>query len=289
MLAVAGLVSAAAFACSTSPAAKKHPVGGDVENSDPGDPPLPPAPPPDYDNSDSGAFTAPGPDRPRDAAAPKPDGSRGNPNPTKDAGVRPDASLPEDDSGPLPPDDSGVVVTPPTLCPTPLAKGDLAIVEMMIDSASGAGDRGEWVEIQNTRDCTLNLKGLRVESPRGTEFDYVDVTEDMLLAPSATFVVADTVVDSLNHTLPGTLLSWVATDALKNDGDTVSIKMGTLVIDELTYGTWGASYPGRSLSFSVDCAWTDRLDWARWTWSDAEWMTGFKGTPNADNADVKCF
>ena len=274
----------AAFACSQAPAPKAHPVTGDVQSSDDGEPPLPPPLPPDYDNSDSGAFSAPGPDRPRDADAPKPDGSRGNPTPVTDGGVSPDASLPPDGGGPPPPRDAGVLA-----CPAPLAKGDLAIVEMMIASATGTGDRGEWVEIQSTRACTLNLKGLRVQSPRGTALDYVDVTDDMLLAPNATFLVADTLLDAPNHNLPGRLLSWVGTDALKNDGDTVTLKVGTTVIDELTYGTWGASYPGRSLSFSVDCAWSDRTNWARWTWSATEWTPGFKGTPNADNSDVKCF
>ena len=58
---------------------------------------------------------------------------------------------------------------------------------------------------------------------------------------------------------------------------------GSIVIDELTYGTWGGSKPGRSVSFSVDCTWSDRSSWARWSYAANVWTSGFQGTPNADN------
>jgi hypothetical protein len=183
------------------------------------------------------------------------------------------------------------------MCPTPLAPGDLAIVEIMIASQTGSGDRGEWVEIQSTHtNCTLNLKGLHVESPRASEApDAVDVSNDLLLGPNEIFVVADTVLSDLNHDLPGTVLSWVGTDALKNSGDTINVSVGTTVIDTLTYGDWGP-HTGRSVSFPVDCAWSDRSDWARWSWSFNVWQplqvdggVPMIGTPNADNVDVACY
>ncbi len=289
---------ACAGACSSA-AVKRHPVAGDIASSnDEGDPPLPPAPAPDYDNSDSGAFTSPGTDRPRDAAAATPDGSRtisakdeGGPSPL------PDADIPADDSGsvaadsappppPPPVSDSGTVAA---LCSGPVTKGDLAIVELMIDSVAGSGDTGEWVEIQSTRSCVLNLKGLRVQSPRGAVFDAIDIRDDVLLAPNETFVVADSAIGTQNHALPGKVFAWSASDVLKNDGDTVTVKLGADTIDELVYGSFGASYPGRSLSFSIDCMWSDRSTWARWSWSETEWTPGFKGTPNTDNGDVTCY
>ena len=283
----------AVAACSATPAPKKKAaVGGDFENGDDGEKPLPPAPPPDYENVDSGAFGRPDDERPRDASSPKPDGSRGPLS--KDGGTSVDASIPGDDDAGITKPEGGVVtpeggVVTAALCPGPLAKGDLAIVEMMITSVSGSGDRGEWVEIQSTRDCVLNIKGLRVESPRGAEFDFVEVTEDMLVQPNGTFVVADTIVDSMNNKLPGVVLSWIGTDTLKNDGDSVTVKAGTTVIDQLTYGSWGSTFPGRSVSFSVDCTWPERSDWDRWTWSTNAWTTGFMGTPNTDNSDIACY
>jgi hypothetical protein len=181
------------------------------------------------------------------------------------------------------------------VCPNPVGPGDLAIVEIMIQSISGEGDRGEWVEIQNTRNCALNLNGLRIESPRGSDApDGVDVSYDLMLGANQTFIVADSADADVNHNLPGTVLSWIGTDALKNDGDTIRVLAGTTVIDELTYSNWGA-HVGRSVSFSIDCPWNVRSDWARWSWSfntfeqAPDGGVGQQGTPNADNDDVACY
>jgi len=51
--------------------------------------------------------------------------------------------------------DAGVVN-----CSGPLAAGDVKIVEIMIASQGGSGDKGEWVELQSTRACILDIKGL---------------------------------------------------------------------------------------------------------------------------------
>ncbi len=68
----------------------------------------------------------------------------------------------------------------PPRAPGPSAPGDVKIVELMIASQSGAGDRGEWVELQSTRSCILNLNGLVVQSPRGTSTDKATVATDVL-------------------------------------------------------------------------------------------------------------
>src|SRR5262249_13987360 len=154
---------------------------------DPGEPDLPPPRPPDFDNPDSGSLGVG--ERARDASAPKSEGGA----PFARAGA------------------------PAGDCPAVPGPGDLAIVEIMIESQSGPGDRGEWIEIQNTRNCTLNLRGLRVESPRtGDTPDAVDIDYDMSLGPNEVFTVADTLLDDDNHHLPSPVLSWIATDALNN-------------------------------------------------------------------------
>ena len=287
LLGLAGQVAAALIACGPAAKTKAHVTAdaSDYNTDDPGDPALPDARAPDYNNPDSDAFGAG--ERGRDAAMPVPEGG-GRPN-VQDSGILP----PPDDAGPPPPKDAG-----PTMCPLPLKAGDLAIVEFMIEAQAGSGDRGEWVEIQSTHpDCTLNLNGLHVESPRGTSVpDSVDVTDDLLLPPNGTILVADTSITELNHNLPGVVLSWIATDALKNDGDTITVSAGGKTIDTITYGSWTA-HPGRSVSFPVDCAWSVRTDWARWSWSFHQWQAApavdgglpMLGTPNADNADVACY
>jgi hypothetical protein len=177
-----------------------------------------------------------------------------------------------------------------TYCLGPLAAGDLAIVELMISSRSGSGDDGEWVEIRSTRDCWLVLDGVAVESPRGTAAPNVaTVAAGLELAPGATFVVAGSADPGKNHGVPAPVFAWNATDVLKNDGDTVTVKAGGVVVDTLTYPALSNLTPGRSLAFPSDCAAGDRADWQRWSLTFASFAAGFQGTPNAPNADVACF
>lgn len=216
-------------------------------------------------NDDSGAFS-PAPSRP-----------------ASDAG-RDASTLVDSGSG-----DGGVVTK--TYCAAPLAVGDLSVVELMISSRAGSADDGEWVEIQSTRDCWLKLKGLVVESPRGAATpNSVTITEDFELAPRGTFVVADTTDATKNGGLPGKVFGWSTTDALKNDGDTVIVKMGATTIESLTYPGFSNLEPGRSIAFPSDCPKTaSKTDWARWSLTFDEWKPGKKGTPNAANDDVACF
>ncbi len=184
-------------------------------------------------------------------------------------------------------DDGGVPTK--TFCPS-LEAGDLSIVEIMITSKAGSGDWGEWVEIVNTRNCWLKLKGLSIESPRGSAAPNVaTITQDFELAPHKTFVVADSEDPTKNNGIPGMVVAWNASDVLKNDGDTLNVKLGDTLIDTLTYPAFANLTPGRALSFPSDCTETDRATWARWSLTFDEFTPGFKGTPNADNTDVTCF
>lgn len=177
-----------------------------------------------------------------------------------------------------------------TYCDPTLASGDLAIVEIMIASKAGSGDSAEWVEIQSTRDCWLKLQGVSVESPRGAEIPNVaTITDDLELEPHGTFTVASSSEPAKNHNLPGKVIGWNATDVLKNDGDTVNVKLGTILIDSVSYPNFNNLTAGRTLAFPADCKWSDRKDWARWSLSFGEFAPGFKGTPNAPNKDITCF
>jgi hypothetical protein len=217
---------------------------------------------PDAVNTDSGAFGAGARPSNRDGGESRTDGGLG---------------------------DGGV--WPKILCPGGLVPGDLAIVELMIVSRSGAGDDGEWVEIQSTRsDCWLKLQGVSIESPRGQAPPNVaTITADVELPPGGTFVVAASADPAKNRGLPGDVFAWNAADVLKNDGDTVIVKLGGVVIDQLTYPAFTSLMPGRSLSFPDDCSWNHRADWQRWSLTFDEYAPGFRGTPNGKNHDVVCF
>lgn len=203
-----------------------------------------------------------------------------------DIGGRQNDAGTSSDGGHTPQTDGGALVE----CTGPLASGDVKIVEMMIASISGAGDRGEWIELQNTRTCILNLNGLTISSPRGNSTDSVSITTDVLIQPGASFVVADSASSSDNHGLPSAALvaTFNAYDVLKNSGDTINVTAGTTTVDTLTYPAFTLT-PGRSIAFPADCAWTDRASWTRWSMSFNVWSSPYEGTPGADNADVSCY
>lgn len=254
------------FACASAPAAstkkKRTPIEPGDEFYDDDIPSLEEGLSPTA-NEDSGAFSPAG-ERPAPAA--------------KDAGPLLDAG-----------GDSGTVV-PKVFCQGALAAGDLAVSEILISSRAGSNDDGEWVEVRSTRTCWLNVKGLSIESPRGTLApNAVTVDEDFEVAPKGTFVVAGSADPAKNHGLPGKVFAWAALDILKNDGDTVALKANGVVVDTVTYPAFSNLEPGRSLAFPADCPATVRSDWTRWSLTFDVYTAGFKGTPNAANGDVACY
>ena len=252
------LVACASAAPATGTKKKSVPVdpGDDYFNEDvPNDDGLTPTSDPD-----SGAFGA------AERPAPKQDGG-----PMLDGGA---------DAGPV----------TKTFCDGPLKAGDLLVDELMLSSRAGSGDAGEWVEIRSTRTCWLRLKGLTVDSPRGAvPANVLTITEDFELAPKDAFVVAGSADPLKNNALPGKVFAWDSTDILKNDGDTVNVKLGSTVIDTLVYPAFSNLVAGRSVSFPSDCPASSRSDWARWSLSFDVWKPGFEGTPNRTNDDVACF
>jgi hypothetical protein len=176
-------------------------------------------------------------------------------------------------------------------CSGPLAAGDLAFVELLISSRAGSGDEGEWVEIQSTRpDCWLKIDGVTIESPRGQSAPNVaTVPAGIELPPNGTFVVAASADPVKNNGLTGKVVAWNAADILKNDGDTITIKSGGIVIDTLTYPAFNNLETGRSLAFPENCPWSVRSSWERWSLTFTEHEPGQRGTPNEPNVDVACF
>ena len=239
-----------------------------------------------------GSTPVPAPDA---GPTPKPDaGMQGDDASSAETGApdatTPDATMPDattDDGG------DGGSVGPPNACAWSFGAGDVAIVELMIAAAQGPGDRGEWFEIQSTRQCAVNLNGLRVESVGANDGSIftLDVTSDLWVPPNGFVVVADSADPTVNDALPGTVLVWngeAPADTLDDTGGQLTLSVGQTIVDSLPY-PWFQLYLGTSISFPADCAWSDRASWARWSYSFNQWTTGFYGTPNADNTDVACY
>jgi hypothetical protein len=178
---------------------------------------------------------------------------------------------------------------PDGACLQPLAAGALRIDELMIESVAGAGDDGEWVEIESTLDCAANLNGLHGECPRGAKVATFDVTGDLWIPPRGTFVVADSNDPAINHDLPGVVVVWFGHqgDVLRNKGSTITLSAGGTLLDTVTYPSLALAV-GNSVAFPSDCDAGERTDFTKWKRSTASWFPGFFGTPNAPNTDVSC-
>jgi hypothetical protein len=256
--------------------------------------------------SDAGSYDA-GPRAPADAGQPLGVAAdSGSAQQADDAAA--DATLGNDDATPgddaAPPVDSGagsddatapvVDASVADLCPGPLGAGDLAIVELMIASQDGSGDMGQWIEVQSTRACTLDLYGLHAATGAASP-DTMDVTSHVYLPANGIFVVANSLDPALDNDLPATplLFAWAGSppDVLDTAGGTVTLSNGTTgtVIDGFVYPEFQVLIVGASISFPADCAWSDRASWARWSFSTHDWYSTFQGTPNAPNTDVTCY
>lgn len=238
---------------------------------------IPEDPPPIVSNTndDGGAFDLGSRPKPPEDAGATPSSEDGASPPANDAAVIGDA-------GSL---DAGPVV----LCEGDPKPGDLVVTELLIASRSGSNDNGEWVEITSTRSCTLSLRNVVVASPRGTTGSDAVTIASLDLPPGGSFIVAGSTSAVTAQKLPGSTYAWNAADVLKNSGDTVSITVGAVTIDSVTYPSFGNLEPGRSAAFPADCPSNVRTDWKRWSFSFNEWIPGMKGTPNAANGDVACY
>jgi hypothetical protein len=248
---------------------------------DTGTPSVDDATPPTPEASPSDDATASQDAAPPDAAAP-----------SADAGMGADSAPPPAEDA-APPMEAGPLV--PDLCPTTLGAGDLAIVEFMLVSQEGGGDLGQWVEVQSTRSCTLNLNGLHAAASATGSPNTMDLTSDVYLPANSMFVIANSLDPALNNELPTTplLFGWDGSpaDVLDTAGGVVTLSntATSVVIDNFVYPQFQTIIVGTSISFPADCAWSDRSDWARWSFSTHNWYSSFIGTPNAPNTDVTCY
>jgi len=174
-------------------------------------------------------------------------------------------------------------------CPSPLAHGDLVFDEAMISSVAGSSDRGQWLEVRNTRPCSVNLSGLHASAPHGAAAHSLDVTSDLWLPGGGFFLIADSTDPTENNALPGLVLAWTGSpaDALHKTSDTITLSMGSVTLDTLSYSDKKRT-EGTSMAFPANCAPSLRSDFTSWQPSNASWAPGFFGTPGAPNTDVMC-
>ena len=180
------------------------------------------------------------------------------------------------------PDDDGCEPNcgepPPTGDQTPSESGELVITEMHINPKVLADSAGEWVEIQNTSDRTLDLDGCTI-GDADIDMHVLDSSNgNLVVGPGEFLVLART---SSPGFTPDAVLSGFQ---LANSGDEVILGCAAVVIDEVFYGSGWAVTSGKSLSLSADqlsdSANDDPENWCAAT----ENFNGDFGTPGSLNS-----
>lgn len=215
------------------------------------------------------------PDAGRRDAGRMPDAGRRDSGPPAmmDAGTR--------DAGPPPMPDAGMTCMP--------ASANLAIVEVMVASASGSSDRGEWFEVLNFGDCTVSLAGMVIESPTSTGMPKMHMVTGGFIAPGQHFVFALSGSPAENHGLPHDYVYGTggADDVILNNGaDSLTLRATSgAMIDVVMWPSGGFNY-ARSRQFPSTLMPVMNDAWSRFCDSTVVYSTMggmFYGTPQVAN------
>lgn len=178
------------------------------------------------------------------------------------------------------------LIDDPAVQPDPegIAFGDLLITEIMPDPSNLSDTEGEWFEIYNNSDRTINLQNLILDRD-GSNVHTISDSIDLL--PGEYFVMAKTATatDAVNIYVYGSAIT------LSNSGAVLSIYNedtgsgpGNLIFS-VDYGQSGfPSASGASISLNPNLLnATDAVSGTSWCLSTSAYNTGDLGTPGAVN------
>lgn len=173
-------------------------------------------------------------------------------------------------------------------CPPPftgvtlaeVVPGDVVITELMSDPAQVDGDHGEWLELHGLRGDDIDLFGLGLETDDG---DDVTVDEHVVLPAHGYVVLGAFTEPQLNGGAP-VAWAWRWSFGLSNAGETVRVRYGTRVLDEVAYDPTFPDDEGASKSLDPGEADPARNDDAgAWCAATRPYGAGDLGTPGAEN------
>ncbi len=165
-----------------------------------------------------------------------------------------------------------------------IAYGELLITEIMPDPSALSDTEGEWFEIYNNSDHTINLQNLILER-NGS--DVHTITDPIELSAGEFYVMArtPTATDAVNSYVYGTDISLTNSGSvvtIYNEGDESA--PGALIFS-VDYGATGfPSGPGSSISLNpamFNAA--DAVLGISWCLSSSVYNTGDSGTPGLMN------
>jgi len=161
--------------------------------------------------------------------------------------------------------------------------GELVLTELMIDPSAVGDAQGEWVELYNPTDRSIELAGLVLGDDN---IDAWVLTDSVALAPGAWAVLCAAETDNGGAACAGTFRynTLGGGFALANAGDEVVLRTGDgLLVDRTSYGA-EAVVPGASLGLSpaaLDAVSNDGA--GAWCAQHSPMSGGDRGTPGRPN------
>ncbi len=169
-------------------------------------------------------------------------------------------------------------------CPTPMLgvlPGDLLITELMIMPAATTDALGEWLEVLNTTDDRIDLKGMVVTDSSGASFT---VTGRVRIDPGEYAVLAARDVASQNGGISQVAYGYDSAIELSDDVGGVSLSYGGVVLESVSWDdlTWPL-FPGASVGLDARYADTELNDSPDfWCAAATPYGDGDLGTPGED-------
>lgn len=217
-------------------------------------------------------------------------GSIDNPEPRKHYEIHIDASILEGSAGiKLVADETvetEIVNITETTVFGQIGYGDLLITELMFNPTALDDASGEWIEVYNASDSTLNLKDLVIRRISGSKHTIAD---DVILAPHQYAVLArsDSAVSSPDYVYTSISLTNTADEIIIN-------KYGTdgtdgQIICSVAYSTalgFPSSVSGASIQLNTTALNVESAKiGSNWCKSTDTYSTGDLGTPGLVNTD----
>ncbi len=167
----------------------------------------------------------------------------------------------------------------------PPGPGELVITEIMANPAAVDDVVGEWFEVHNTTNRTLDLNGLVVSDDGRDEFVVATPDgEPLELGPRGWLVFGASADGAANGGVPVDVV-FSNYFTLANAGDEVSLSAAGQPIDRVVYGGAGFAVPrGASLQLDADLGFgVDNELGGAWCPTTAVYGAGDRGTPGGPN------
>jgi hypothetical protein len=164
--------------------------------------------------------------------------------------------------------------------PRPPLPGEVLFVELMVNpGATVTDDAGEWIELSNATDASLELEGCVLDDD-GVEGNQHVITSSILIAPHSVVVLAKLMNASDNGGVSNVAGAFGAEFSLSNGGGKVSLLCGGVAIDTVAFDTTWPYAEGVSMQLSRSAITSGQNDnKAQWCAAQNVYANGQRGSP----------